>query len=541
MTVPYCVLGVTVFGMLVKADPTLVTVEQGQLQGGTRFGTRFFDRIPFAQAPVGNLRFAPPQLPLPWSGVRDARYLGKRCYQIGASNDDSSEDCLQLNIFTPMDIDQPLPVAVWVHGGGYQQGSGIDANGTGMVVASQNRMIVVTINYRLNVFGFLGNEAMRQRDPNHHTTGNYGLQDQRAALAWIHRNIAQFGGDIQRVGIFGESAGAHSVTCHLSAPASWPYFNASIAESGGFSLLSAQSLAYSEQVYNQTLALTKCQNLNCLLAMPALELVEAVSSLSLKVPFTSTYLTWSPTVDGVEMSKNPLLLAREGAIHPAAKVIQGFNQDEGSTFSYPLQQDMTQADWRSFVAKQYGDDMVTPLEAVYSNQTYPQSDQGRDADNISKWYWMAERTITDKQFACPTIISTRYLTNGTAKLAGDTTVEAIHSFINRSIYQYYFTDATAHSPFVGHGDEVRFVFNQSWTFSSAHEQQLANQFNDWWRTLISGQPPHSDRCPSNTDWPEGGNGDTFQIRRGCDQAEVSGLKMRECAVWEPYLLNKLKS
>eukprot|EP00045_Choanoeca_perplexa_P009683 m.93842 g.93842 ORF g.93842 m.93842 type:complete len:535 (-) comp14993_c0_seq1:40-1644(-) len=514
----------------VNANSTLVHVEQGLLRGGTRFGIRFFDRIPFAQSPVGELRFKPPQPPLTWQGTRDATYTGKRCYQIGASNADSSEDCLQLNVFAPMNITKPLPVAVWIHGGGYQQGSAINANGTSIVLGSNSTMIVVTINYRLNVFGFLGNDAMRSRDPERHSTGNYGLQDQRAALAWVSRNIAQFGGDPSRIGIFGESAGAQSVTCHVTSPASWPYFNAAIAESGSFGVLSAQSLSYSETVYNQTLSLSGCADFDCLLqADPAL-LVSKLVSLSLHVPFVSAYLPWAPTVDGVEFQQNPFLLARSGHVHPSARILHGFNRDEGSTFSYPLKHDMTQDDLRTFLSASYGTKMVEPLLEAYANQTYPSVNSSN-----TQWYWQAERTITDHQFACPTILATQWLTaNNSQQGTGPGSIPTQGQA--REVYQYYFTDATYHTPFVGHGDEVPYVFNKWWMFTSTEQQTLAYQFNDWWRTFIAGSAPTSARCSTPLAWPQGDGNRTFAIANGCDQAVILDLKVKECSVWRDYLI-----
>ena len=193
-----------------------------------RTGQRHFLGVPFAAPPVGDLRWRPPQPEAAWEGPRNAAVPGNSCMQsfsaftIGSA---ISEDCLYLNVFAPpANASHAVPVMVFFYGGSWESGSAscplyysenLVANG----LAEGAGVVVVTVNYRLSTFGFLGGEAMR--DPSDNSTGNWGLQDQRRALRWVQRNIASFGGDPRRVTIFGESAGAGSVSAHLTSKQSW--------------------------------------------------------------------------------------------------------------------------------------------------------------------------------------------------------------------------------------------------------------------------------------------------------------------------------
>eukprot|EP00438_Fugacium_kawagutii_P011358 Skav212536 [mRNA] locus=scaffold1851:139617:140364:+ [translate_table: standard] len=164
-----------------------------------------FRGIPYAEAPVGALRWRPPvALRTRWEGVRDASNYGNRCISVTWTNHSEevgSEDCLYLNVYTLGNTNTSLPCLVWIHGGGYENGAGDLYNASNLMnfwSSHDSPAVLVTVNYRLNVFGFLGTDALRQRDPSG-STGNYGMQDQRLALSWVRENIAAFGGNPEKV------------------------------------------------------------------------------------------------------------------------------------------------------------------------------------------------------------------------------------------------------------------------------------------------------------------------------------------------------
>ncbi len=195
---------------------TVVTTADGAVRGVVRHGALEFRGMPYAAAPVGRLRFAAPQPAAPWQGVFDATRFGAPCaqpqrYRLTAASD--AEDCLRINVSVPADAapDQKLPVLVWVHGGAFV-GGGAELYRLDRL-ATRGRLVVVSFNYRLGVFGWMPHPALPRAD-----NGGWALEDQRAALRWVQRNIAAFGGDPQRVTLAGESAGAFAVCAHLSAP-----------------------------------------------------------------------------------------------------------------------------------------------------------------------------------------------------------------------------------------------------------------------------------------------------------------------------------
>jgi para-nitrobenzyl esterase len=235
-------LFIIIFALAGSAVAEPVHIDSGLIEGttsGEKPAIRNFKGIPYAAAPVGNLRWREPQSVVPWTGVRSATTFGPHAMQGHLFSDmefrdaGQSEDCLYLNVWTPAPTaGKKLPVMVWIHGGGFQAGSGSEPRQDGEQLAKLG-VVVVNFNYRLGVFGFLAHPELTQ-ESGHGASGNYGLLDQIAALRWVQRNIAAFGGDPKNVTIFGESAGSASVCGLMATPLARGLFHRAIGESGAF-------------------------------------------------------------------------------------------------------------------------------------------------------------------------------------------------------------------------------------------------------------------------------------------------------------------
>jgi para-nitrobenzyl esterase len=208
-------------------EPTLVDTESGPVRGVKANGVISWKGIPYAAPPVGNLRWREPQPAAGWSRVLDAKQFGPACMQTDKVA--KSEDCLTLNVWRPANATEPLPVMVWIHGGAMVHGS--SAIYPANALAAQG-VVVVSMNYRLGRLGYFAHPALAAEAPNE-VHGNYGYMDQRAALEWVQRNIADFGGDPKQVTIFGESAGGGSVLAHVVSPMSRGLFQRAILQSPG--------------------------------------------------------------------------------------------------------------------------------------------------------------------------------------------------------------------------------------------------------------------------------------------------------------------
>jgi len=219
-----------------EADPR-AEVAEGTLVGRSTDGIQSFKNIPFAAPPVGPLRWRPPVAPAGWSGERDAGEVGAICIQAPSNGDPgvgplpTSEDCLTLNVWAPAERSGPLPVMVWIHGGGYNNGSGTAALYDGTNLARRG-VVLVTINYRLGRLGFFDHPALAADRAADEPAGNYGVMDQIAALKWVRDNIAALGGDPDQVTIFGESAGGAAVMQLMVAPAARGLFQRAVVQSG---------------------------------------------------------------------------------------------------------------------------------------------------------------------------------------------------------------------------------------------------------------------------------------------------------------------
>ncbi len=299
-----------------------VTAPAGLIQGLEMQGTNQFLGIRYAQAPVGAARFQAPVSLGPASGPVDATRYGDRNFQVSRLEmlyenfvvpGEESEDCLFLNVFTPADQAGPMPVMVWLHGGAYQSGSGNEYDPSRIV--RDNGVIVVTVNYRLGIFGFLN---LAKLGSTYAESANLGIQDQIAALRWVQDNIAAFGGDAGNVTIFGESAGAGSVLALLGAPAAEGLFHKGIVCSGGETLTPPL-----DQLEGIKAALGCSSDEACLerlLAMPAREL----SALQQQVLFYA-----GPSLDGVVITRPACEAIKDGGAAGVA-IMAGATRDEGT-------------------------------------------------------------------------------------------------------------------------------------------------------------------------------------------------------------------
>ncbi|XP_078372745.1 cholinesterase-like isoform X2 [Oculina patagonica] len=296
--------------------------------------------IPYAEPPIGELRFVAPNPVKPWSGIKQVTEFGASCIQIESlsmnfpwlpksSPGKLSEDCLFLNVFVPSTIkpDDNMAVMVFIHGGGFAFGSSTFYHGG--VLAGFNDVIVVTINYRLGVLGFFN-------IPGTDYEGNYGMLDQVQALKWVQTNIASFGGDPNRVTIFGESAGGMSVSLHLISPLSKGLFHRAIMQSGASSSpLYCGKVTKTEQL-ELFAKLTNCSlgpnHVDCVRVKSAEDILTVQGGLTLP-HYTGTQDIVAPIVDGNFLPDLPEILFKTGQSHPDVDVIIGFNSNEGAMFA----------------------------------------------------------------------------------------------------------------------------------------------------------------------------------------------------------------
>jgi para-nitrobenzyl esterase len=316
----------------------VVATTDGPVRGVHQGGIDRFLGVPYAAAPVGDLRWRPPQPHGRWHGVRDASQFANHCPQVAGPFGlaSTTEDCLYLNVFTPGrggghddgdndwdDDDDPgrlLPVMVWIHGGALIVGESDDYDPVHLV---DRDVVVVTINYRLGVFGFLAHPALTAESPDH-VSGNYGLMDQQAALRWVQGNISRFGGDPRRVTIFGESAGGLSVHSHLTSPLSAGLFQHAIVESGAYAL-TFPPMAAAETLGSAIAGAAGCtdQTATCLRATPVATLLAARNA----VGPTSVV----PDIDGQVLTQSPGAAFTSGQFN-RVPVIEGSNHDEWRLF-----------------------------------------------------------------------------------------------------------------------------------------------------------------------------------------------------------------
>lgn len=345
-------------------------VEGGAISGTVESGVRVFKGIPFAAPPVGDLRWKPPQSVVSWDGVLACNDYGPDCPQAPYPQGSlfysaprrQSEDCLYLNVWTAASEGEKRPVMVWIHGGALTRGSGANQVYDGTSFARKG-VVLVTINYRLGPLGYLAHPELSAESP-HGSSGNYGVLDQIAALKWVRKNIAEFGGDPGRVTIFGESAGSWSVNALVASPLAKGLFHRAIGESGGsfgpgVHLRKAGMRSPSAEKIGEDFAKAAgAASLRDLRAMPAEKIVRVFNEDPEGRKFRTVV-----NVDGWALPDEIRNIFAQGR-HNDVPVIVGSNADEMTSLTVPATIPRTIEDYRKRLNAAYGS-LSEKFDSVY--------------------------------------------------------------------------------------------------------------------------------------------------------------------------------
>ncbi|HEU4655251.1 MAG TPA: carboxylesterase family protein [Steroidobacteraceae bacterium] len=406
------------------AEP-IVHVQAGAVRGQQMDdGSTLFRGIPFAAPPTGANRWRAPQPLEPWAGVRDATRRAAPCMQssFGWNERDaasSSEDCLYLDVHTPkLDAAAKLPVIVWIHGGANRAGSAGDYAASTMV---QSGVVLVAIQYRLDVFGFLSLPELTKESPTR-SSGNYALLDQLAALGWVHDNIAAFGGDANQVTLFGQSAGAQDVGLLMLSPRSKGLFVRAIEESGtaGFGL-PPRSLQQNEELGADFLRLAGARSVAELRGSPAQALLAASLKLDPPQIEDDSFIWLQSIVDGYVLPDTPERILRSGKQQPVPLML-GTNATE-----FPLYKGGSNA--RHAVEVAFGKNSAEALRVYGIAHDKPVSES------------LATRIAADIMFRCPAAF-----------------VAEAHERAGNSVFQYEFAVTPVNGGTPIHSSELPYVF-----------------------------------------------------------------------------------
>jgi para-nitrobenzyl esterase len=499
-------LGAAAGAVLVSAGPAtaagdpVVRTGYGALRGQTQGNTRVFHGIPYAAPPVGNLRWREPRPAAPWSGVRDATRPGPACAQLPGELPDGStnEDCLYLDVTAPAGAGR-RPVVVWVHGGGFFMGAG--ANYDARRFAERGDVVVVTINYRLGVFGFFGMPGLAG-------SGTFGLADQQAALRWVRANIGAFGGDPHNVTLAGQSAGAMSVCAQLTSPAAAGLFDKAVTQSGSCATGWLDNFEYRGEtaatIFQPLPAVTErgreiaaglgCADVACLRRLPAADLMDVQQAF-----IQPAYGT--PVLPGY-----PGDAVRAGRFH-RVPVLSGTTHDEARPWiaAYDQGAPMSQQTFDQVLGETFGS------RAAAVRAEYPV-----DAYGSAALTWAA--IVTDRMWACPQYTTSRGLSART------------------EVHQYEFADPappplSPAPPTMPLGAQHA---SDLWSFFdlggypprfTPGQQRLSDQMIDYWSSFAATGDP-------GRDWPR------FSARRPYVQSlapdDVHGVDLaaeHHCGFW----------
>lgn len=458
-------------GTVQAQQEAVVETPRGTLIGESVADVNVFRGIPYAEPPVGALRWQPPRPSAAWRGERLADSFGPDCIQSPYPANSfyyrparlSSEDCLYLNIWTPAEREEPLPVMVWIHGGALTRGSGAIATYDGTRLA-QKDVVLVTINYRLGVLGYFAHPEL-VAESEHYSAGNYGILDQIEALRWVQENIASFGGDPDNVTIFGESAGAWSVHFLTASPLAEGLFHKAIAQSGArldkrVELDRQTSAGPSASSAGRELAaMVDADSLAELRAMPARTLYEAAEQAGFNT---------DGIVDGQVLTEQPYEQFVAGRQH-AVPVLLGFNSHEGTTLGAAANAPDTPAAYEERIRTLYGPLAETFLE-VYPSDDPRQATLDAFRDSAFGWNMITWANLT--------------------------------RFVDQQAWLYYFTHRPPGpmSDRLGayHAGEIAYVFDNVHTLQGEPrpvDRALAEAMSDYWVSFARNGNPNVDGRP----------------------------------------------
>jgi para-nitrobenzyl esterase len=449
-------------------------VVEGTLEAS---GVKSYKGIPFAAPPVGELRWKAPQPAQKWKGVRKADHFGPRAMQLPLfsdmvfRSDGVSEDCLYLNVWTPAkSAKDKLPVLVYFYGGGFAAGDGSEPRYDGESMAAKG-IVTLTVNYRLNVFGFMAHPELTRESP-HHASGNYGLMDQAAALQWVRKNIAAFGGDPARVTIAGESAGSFSVSAQMINPQAKGLIAGAIGESGSLlGLMTPPPLSVAEQNGVTFAESAGAPTLAALRALPARQLLEATKNPGAR---------FFAIQDGYVLPRSPVAMYAAGE-QARVPLLAGWNSQEGHARQILGESEPTAENFAAALQKLYGD------QAAAAQQAYS----------------------GDVKLAATELASDRFIGYGTWKW-----LDSHARTSGKPVYRYYYTRPRPGQDGAGHSVEIEYALgnlplNKVYAWS-ADDQALSTQMQNYFANFIKTGNPNGAGLP---EWPQAIAGAASRLMR----------------------------
>jgi para-nitrobenzyl esterase len=501
--------------------PVQTQLAAGQLQGYVDEGVEYYLGIPYAQPAVGELRWRAPQPAASWEGILRVQDNPGACAQFIPLRKSlvGSEDCLYLNVWTPVaKPEQAMPVMVWLHGGGFVVGKGSFSADEGALLAGRNEVVVVSINYRLGVFGFMAHRALSAEDPDHPGSGNYGIEDQAAALRWVRDNIGAFGGDPNNVTIFGQSAGGVSVCAQLVSPRARGLFHRAVIQSGPCATPLPTLEAVSE-LGDSVAAEVGCdrndqsaaQLLACLRAKPAQDIAD-VFAPDPSFDLDKASMIWWPNLDDHVLPLQ-FMEAFESGQFNRVPVINGSTRDEASLLIW-ITHNML---FRPLRADQY----LPRLEFLTGSPELAQA--------VAEHYPL-------QQYASPFDALTAAFSDGFFSCISRWQALALSRHVPTWTYQFDYDQPPFFVPWADlkafHSAEIQYVFGRPMRFTggnfSAKEADLANSVMAYWTQFARQGNPNGG---AQGYWPPY-NREDKTLLFNLQNTVATGVHKPECQFWE---------